>query len=95
MAAPDVRSTRTIYEGRIFTVTVDRVRLPHGPEIDLEVVRHPGSVVMLCVPAPGQIILVRQYRYLQEYQSQILRKRGIRSGGDENFGGCAVNRVWQ
>jgi len=63
MAAPDVRSTRTIFEGRIFTVTVDRVRLPHGPEIDLEVVRHPGSVVMLCVPAPGQIVLVRQYRY--------------------------------
>jgi len=63
MAAPDIRSTRTIYEGRIFTVTVDRVRLPHGPEIDMEVVRHPGSVVMLCVPAPGEIILVRQYRY--------------------------------
>jgi ADP-ribose pyrophosphatase len=63
MAAPHVQSTRTVFEGRIFSVTIDRVRLPHGPEIDLEVVRHPGSVVMLCVPAPGQIILVRQYRY--------------------------------
>ncbi len=63
MTTPETRSTRTIYEGRIFTVTVDRVRLPHGPEIDLEVVRHPGSVVMLCVPTPGQIILVRQFRY--------------------------------
>jgi ADP-ribose pyrophosphatase len=63
VAPPAVLAARTIYEGRIFTVTVDRVRLPHGPEIDLEVVRHPGSVVMLCVPAPGQIILVRQYRY--------------------------------
>lgn len=62
---PDVEAlaTRTIYEGRIFTVTVDRVRLPHGPEVDLEVVHHRGSVVMLCVPAPGEIILVRQYRY--------------------------------
>jgi ADP-ribose pyrophosphatase len=63
MTTPDALSTRTIYEGRIFTVTVDRVRLPHGPEIDLEVVRHPGSVVMLCVPTPDQIILVRQFRY--------------------------------
>jgi ADP-ribose diphosphatase len=62
---PDVEAlaTRTIYEGRIFTVTVDRVRLPHGPEVDLEVVHHRGSVVMLCMPAPGAIILVRQYRY--------------------------------
>jgi ADP-ribose pyrophosphatase len=63
MAAPDVRSSRTVFQGRIFRVTVDRVRLPHGPEVDLEVVHHPGSVVMICVPAAGQIVLVRQYRY--------------------------------
>jgi ADP-ribose pyrophosphatase len=63
MAPADVRSSRTIYEGRIFTVSVDRVRLPHGPEVDLEIVHHPGSVVMLCVPSPGSIILVRQYRH--------------------------------
>jgi ADP-ribose pyrophosphatase len=63
MADADVRSTQTIYTGRIFTVTVDRVKLPHGPEVNLEVVRHPGSVVMICVPAPGHLVLVRQYRY--------------------------------
>lgn len=62
MTAPAL-SSRTIFQGRIFTVTVDRVRLPHGPELDLEVVRHPGSVVMICVPEPGRIVLVRQYRY--------------------------------
>jgi ADP-ribose pyrophosphatase len=63
MSPAETLATRSIYQGRIFTVTVDRVRLPHGPEVDLEVVRHPGSVVMLCVPVPGSIILVRQYRY--------------------------------
>jgi ADP-ribose pyrophosphatase len=63
MPAPHLLSTREIYAGRIFTVSVDRVRLPHGPEIDMEVVHHRGSVVMVCVPAPGEIILVRQYRY--------------------------------
>ena len=63
MSEADVLSTRAIYQGRIFSVTVDRVRLPHGPEVDLEVVHHRGSVVMLCVPEPGHIILVRQYRY--------------------------------
>lgn len=57
-------ASRHIYRGRIFTVDVDRVKLPHGPEIDLEVVRHPGSVVIIPVPAPGQIILVRQYRHV-------------------------------
>jgi ADP-ribose pyrophosphatase len=57
-------TTRNIYRGRIFTVDIDRVKLPHGPEIDLEVVRHPGSVVIIPIPAPGEIILVRQYRHV-------------------------------
>jgi ADP-ribose pyrophosphatase len=56
-------SSRTIYQGRIFEVALDRVRLPHGVEHDMEIVRHPGSVVMLPVPEPGRLILVRQFRY--------------------------------
>jgi len=53
----------TIYEGRIFTVERDRVKLPKGVEATLEVVRHPGSVVLVPMPEPGRVILVRQYRY--------------------------------
>jgi ADP-ribose pyrophosphatase len=56
-------STRTVYVGRIFDVTVDRVRLPHGREADLEIVRHEGSVVLLPVTAEGRVLLVRQYRH--------------------------------
>jgi ADP-ribose pyrophosphatase len=51
------------HTGRIFRLEVDRVTLPSGHTIDMEIVRHPGSVVMLPVPAPGSIILIRQYRY--------------------------------
>ena len=29
----------------------------------MEIVRHPGSVVLLPIPEPGKIILIRQYRY--------------------------------
>jgi ADP-ribose pyrophosphatase len=63
MSTATVLSTRSVYKGRIFEVTVDRVRLPHGVEHDMELVRHPGSVVMLPIPRPGEIILVRQFRY--------------------------------
>jgi|EndMetStandDraft_3_1072993.scaffolds.fasta_scaffold10613_5 ADP-ribose diphosphatase len=63
-ALGETLATRNIYRGRIFTVDVDRVKLPHGPEIDLEVVRHPGSVVIIPVTATGDIILVRQYRHV-------------------------------
>ena len=52
-----------VYEGRIFDVVRDRVRLPKGIEATLEIVRHPGSVVLLPMPDAGHVILVKQYRY--------------------------------
>ena len=51
------------YTGRIFRLEVDRVTLPSGHTLDMEIVRHPGSVVMVPVPSPGSVILIRQYRY--------------------------------
>jgi len=61
--AAEVLSTRTVYTGRIFDVTVDRVRLPHGREADLEIVRHEGSIVLIPIAADGRVLLVRQYRH--------------------------------
>jgi ADP-ribose pyrophosphatase len=58
-----LESRRTIYTGRIFVLDVDRVTLPSGHTLDMEIVRHPGSVVMLPMPSAGEIILIRQYRY--------------------------------
>jgi ADP-ribose pyrophosphatase len=52
-----------IFAGKVFDVDRDVVRLPHGREVALDVIRHPRSVVLLPVPEPGHIILVRQYRY--------------------------------
>src|SRR5262245_47592177 len=54
---------RTVYEGRIFRVDVDLVRLPTGGVVKREIIRHPGSVVIVPMPADTDIILVRQYRY--------------------------------
>ena len=53
----------TVHRGRIFQIEIDVVKLPTGHTVDMEVVRHPGSVVLLPVPKPGSIILIRQYRY--------------------------------
>ena len=58
-----VQATRTVHSGRVFAVKVDRVRLPNGRDVEMEVVRHPGSVVLVPMPAPDRIVLVRQYRY--------------------------------
>ena len=55
---------KVVFQGRIFTVSVDRVKYPDGRTVNMEVVRHPGSVVLIPTPAPARIILVRQYRYV-------------------------------
>lgn len=58
-----VESLRTVYQGRVFSLTVERVTLPGGHTVDLDIVRHPGSVVLVPMPAPDRIILIRQYRH--------------------------------
>jgi ADP-ribose pyrophosphatase len=54
---------RRVYEGRVFAVTVESITLPRGHKLDCEIVRHPGSVVLVPVTSDGQIVLVRQYRH--------------------------------
>lgn len=58
-----LRAHRPVHQGRIFSVSVDRVRLPGGGEVDMEVVRHPRSVVLVPMPDADHVVLVRQYRY--------------------------------
>ena len=55
---------RTIYEGRVFRIERDLVTMPHGRSVAMEVVRHRGSVVLVPLPSPGRVILIRQYRYV-------------------------------
>jgi ADP-ribose pyrophosphatase len=55
--------TREIYRGRTFNVDVDRVRLPNGREMDLELVHHRGAAAVVPVMDDGTVLLVRQYRY--------------------------------
>ena len=63
MKTARLEQRRTIYEGRVFTLEVDRVHLPSGHTVDMDIVRHPGSVVLLPMPSANEIILIRQYRY--------------------------------
>jgi ADP-ribose pyrophosphatase len=56
-------SHERVFSGKVFDVDRDRVRMRNGREVTVEVVRHPKSVVLLPIPEPGHIILIRQYRY--------------------------------
>lgn len=54
---------QTVYEGKIFKLVQEHVRLPGGRETRLDLVEHPGSVVLLVQPDPDHIVLIRQYRH--------------------------------
>jgi ADP-ribose pyrophosphatase len=55
--------TREIFRGRTIHVDVDRVRLPNGREMDMELVHHRGAAAVVPVLDDGTVLLVRQYRY--------------------------------
>src|SRR5688500_15625008 len=54
---------RKVFEGRVVTLQIETVRLPKGGELQAEIIRHPGSVVLIPVTDNGDIVLVRQYRH--------------------------------
>ena len=54
---------KVLYEGRIVTLRVDRVRLPSGGESSREVVEHAPAVVILAENTAGELLFIRQFRY--------------------------------
>ena len=62
----EVISSTTVFRGRVFRVTSDRVKEPSGIVAQRDVVWHAGSVVVLAVEESGgepRVLLERQYRY--------------------------------
>jgi ADP-ribose pyrophosphatase len=59
----DVISSERMFNGKVFDVYRERVKLPHGATVTVDVVRHPPAVVIMPVPVPGQVVLIRQYRH--------------------------------
>lgn len=58
-----LKSKRTVFEGRVITVNVERVELPNGVTTDLEIIRHPGGAAVVAVNLAGEVCLLRQYRH--------------------------------
>lgn len=56
------REIHTVFRGRVFTVQIETITLPKGGELKAEIIRHPGSVVIIPVTESGDVVLVRQYR---------------------------------
>ncbi len=55
--------SKRIYDGRIISLRKDTLAMPDKTVVAREVVEHNGGVVIACQPEPGQVVLIKQYRY--------------------------------
>ena len=64
MSAPQrLLGSEEVWVGRTIAVRRDRVLLPNGNQVDLDLVRHPGATAIVPLLADGTVVLVRQYRH--------------------------------
>lgn len=63
MSDAEQLESQQVFTGKVFSVDRDRVKMPNGRTVTVDVVRHARSVVLVPVPEPGKVILIRQYRY--------------------------------
>ena len=54
---------RQLYKGRIVDLRLERVTLPNGTVVDLELMHHPGASAVAAVDEACQVVLIRQYRH--------------------------------
>ncbi|MBD3246035.1 MAG: NUDIX domain-containing protein [Candidatus Omnitrophica bacterium] len=68
---------KRIYEGKIVNLSVESRTLPTGVDTTLEIIRHPGAVLIIPYAGPGAVLMLRQYRpvveeYLWEFPAGTL-----------------------
>ena len=63
MSDAEKLDSEKVFTGKVFSIDRDRVKMPNGRTVTVDIVRHSQSVVLVPVPEPGKVILVRQYRY--------------------------------
>jgi ADP-ribose pyrophosphatase len=57
------RVARQIYSGRVVDLRVERVTLPNGTTVELELIHHVGASAVAAVDDAGAVVLIRQYRH--------------------------------
>lgn len=54
---------KLLHQGEDLSITLEKVRLPNGHELELEMVHHPGAAAVVPFVSPDEILLVHQYRW--------------------------------
>src|SRR3972149_858261 len=59
----EIVSSEVVFEGKVLSLSVDKVRFPTGEIHERETVRHKGAVGIVAVTNDYKVILVEQYRH--------------------------------
>jgi ADP-ribose pyrophosphatase len=54
---------KSVYPGRTVKLDLERVALPNGHVVELEIVHHPGASAVVPLLPDGDVLLVRQFRH--------------------------------
>jgi ADP-ribose pyrophosphatase len=84
-------STRRVYDGRVVSLRVDRVRLPDGRVTDREIVEHGGAVGIVALDDEQNVVLVRQFR--SALGMHLLEIPAGTLGGGEDVRACAFREL--
>lgn len=84
-------TSKPIYDGRVVRLRLDRVALPNGRTVELEVIRHQGAAAVVPLDADGSVLLVRQYRHATG--GYILEVPAGKLDGGEDPETCALREV--
>jgi len=78
----EIKSSKTVYRGRVFDVLQDQLAYPDGRSFQIDVIQHSGAVAILPINDEGQIIFVRQYRHAVAQQLLELPAGTLEDGED-------------
>jgi ADP-ribose pyrophosphatase len=84
-------SSENVYDGRIFNVFSDSVRLPNGNVTTRDYIQHIGAVTILPVAEDGTIHLIEQFRY--PVRGSILEIPAGTLEKDEDRDTCAAREL--
>ena len=55
--------TKNVYDGKIFSVRIEKSRLPSGDVVSKEIVVFPKCVAIIALPSKNKVVLVEEFRY--------------------------------
>lgn len=58
-----ILNSTQVHAGRVLELAIERVALPDGSEIELEIVHHPGGAATVALDEQDRVCLLRQYRH--------------------------------